>query len=128
MEISPKPKKASRFKIGRIATAVAFALVICSFGVGPARAADDHRGGGGNRGGGEHRGGGNDHRGGGGDRGYHGGEDGGHWGGGYYAPGPDYYVAPEPYGYYGPAPCYGPDYNEDCGPPPPSGITLFFGF
>ena len=24
---------------------------------------------------------------------------GGHWGGGYYAPGPDYYVAPEPYVY-----------------------------
>ena len=54
---------------------------------------------------------------------------GGHWGGGYYAPGPDIYVAPEPYayGYGGPAPCYGPYYEEDCGPPPPSGVSLFFG-
>ena len=46
--------------------------------------------------------------------GYHGGYHGGHWGGGYYAPGPDIYVAPEPYayGYGGPAPCYGPYYEE----------------
>ena len=97
-----------RSKIGRIATAVAFALVIGSFGVGPAGAAD-------------HRGGGNraaDHRG--------GGDRGGYRGGGYaptvvdnyYAPAPDYYVAPEPY-YYGD----GPEYVA----PPPQGISLFFG-
>jgi hypothetical protein len=52
---------------------------------------------------------------------------GGHWGGGYYAPGPEYYVAPEPYSYYVPGPCYGPYDESDCGPPPPSGISLFFG-
>jgi len=112
MEISPKPKKELRSKIGRIATAVAFVLVIGSVSVGPARA-DEHRGGGERRGGGdEHRGGG-DH-----DRGrnvyiapqpdY------------YYAPQPDYYVAPEPYEYYPPQPDYYP-------PPPPEGILLFFG-
>ena len=109
MQVSPKPKKALCSKIGRIATAVAFALVIGSFGVGPARAADEHRGGGG------------DHRGG-GDRGrgptvyvapqpdY------------YYAPQPDYYYAPEPYEYYPPQPDYYPP------PPPPEGVNLFFGF
>ena len=113
MEISPKPKKASRSKIGRIATAVAFALVIGSFGVGPARADDDHRGGDRGRGGDQHR---DD-----GDRGrgpnvyyapqpdY------------YYAPQPDYYYAPEPYEYYPPQPEYSP-------PPPPEGVNLFFGF
>jgi hypothetical protein len=97
-----------RSRIGRVATAVAFALVICSFGVGPARAADAHRGGGGNRAAG------------------HGGDRGGYRGGGYaptvvdnyYAPAPDYYVAPEPY-YYGD----GPEYVA----PPPQGISLFFG-
>ncbi len=127
MEISPKPKKELRSKIGRIATAVAFALVIGSVSVGLARAAE--RGGGGNRGGGgQARGGGGDHRGGGG---YHGG--GGHWGGGYYAPGPDIYVAPEPYVYVPAlAPCYapgyeGPEYEPYCSPPPPPGISLFFG-
>jgi len=52
---------------------------------------------------------------------------GGHWGGGYYAPGPEYYVAPEPYSYHVPGPCYGPYDESDCGPPPPSGISLFFG-
>ena len=124
MQVSSKPKSQLRSKIGRIATAVAFAVVICSFGVGQAGAADDHhRGGGGGRGGGEHRGGGDRGHGG----GYHGGWGGDHYGGGYYAPGPDYWVAPEPYGYYGPAPCYGPDYNEDWGPPPPDGVSLFFG-
>ena len=140
MEISPKPKKASRSKIGRIATAVAFVLVICSFGVGSARAAD-HRGGGDGQahgGGGDHRGGGGErgYRGGGGDHGgggYRGGGGGGHWGGGYYAPGPDIYVAPEPYVYVpAPAPCYapgyeGPEYDPYCSPPPPPGISLFFG-
>jgi hypothetical protein len=109
MQVSSKPKTQLRSKIGRVATAVAFALVICSFGVGPARAADDHgndRG----RGGGEHH-------------------DGGDRGRGpniyyapqpdyYYAPAPDYYVAPEPY-YYGDEPQYVA--------PPPQGISLFFG-
>jgi hypothetical protein len=125
MEISPKPKKELRSKIGRIVTAVAFALVIGSFGVGAARAADNRGGGGGQAhgGGGQAHGGGDRGHGGGG---YHGGGGGGHWGGGYYAPGPDYYVAPEPY-VYAPAPCYGPYYESDCGPPPPSGISLFFG-
>jgi hypothetical protein len=110
MQVSSKPKTQLRSKIGRVATAVAFALVIGSFGVGPARAADAHRGGGGNRAAGH---------GGGGDRG-------GYRGGGYaptvmdnyYAPAPDYYVAPEPY-YYGD----GPEYVA----PPPQGISLFFG-
>jgi hypothetical protein len=123
MEISPNPKEELRSKIFRIATAVLFALAIGSFSLAPARAAD-HRGG--DHGGGDH-GGGRDHSGG----GYHG--DGGHWGGGYYAPGPDYYVAPEPYVYVpAPAPCYAPgyeggEYDPYCNPPPPPGITLFFG-
>jgi hypothetical protein len=110
MQVSPKPKKESRFKIGAIATAVAFALVIGSFGVGSARA-DDHRGGDRDRGGDQHRD--NDRR---GYRGpavvyaqpdY------------YYAPQPDYYAAPEPDYYYAPAPQYDS--------PPPQGISLFFG-
>jgi hypothetical protein len=134
MEISPNPKKELRSRIFRIATAVAFALAIGIFSLAPTRAADhgggDHGGGdhgGGNRGGGD-RGGGGDRRGG-GDHG-----DGGHWGGGYYAPAPDYYAAPEPYAYVpAPAPCYapgyeGPGYDDPyCSPPPPQGITLFFG-
>ena len=128
MQVSPKPIKVSRSKIGRIAIAVAFALVICSFGVGSAGAAE-HHGGGGDGGG---HGGGGDHRGGGG---YHGdgGWGGGHWGGGYYAPGPDYWVAPEPYVYVpAPGPCYapgyeGPEYDPYCNPPPPPGVSLFFG-
>ena len=111
MQVSPKPKKASCSKIGRIATAVAFALVIGSFGVGPARA-DEHRGGDRGRGGDHHDGG---------DRGrgptvyvapqpdY------------YYAPQPDYYYAPEPYEYYSPQPEYYP-------PPRREGFNLFFGF
>lgn len=111
MQVSLKPKRELCSKIARIATAVAFALVIGSFGVGPAGAADDHRGGGGHRVAVQH--------GGGGDRGYRG-------GGGYaptvvdnyYAPQPDYYAAPEPY-YYAP----GPEYVA----PPPQGISLFFG-
>ena len=112
MEISPKPKKELRSKIGRIAAAVAFALVIGSFGVGPARA-DEHRGGDRGRGREQHH-------------------DGGDRGRGptvyvapqpdyYYAPQPDYYVAPEPYEYYPPQPDYYPPR------PPPEGINLFFG-
>jgi hypothetical protein len=111
MQVSPKPKKELRFKIGAITTAVAFSLVIGSFGVGPARAADDHRGN--NRGAAQHHD--NDNRG-----GYRGG--GGSYGpavvDNYYAPQPDYYAAPEPY-YYGDAPQYDA--------PPPQGISLFFG-
>jgi hypothetical protein len=128
MEISPNAKKELRSRIFTIATAVAFALAIGSFSLAPARAAD--------HGGGDRRGGGGDHRGGGGDRrgggDYHRG--GGHWGGGYYAPAPDYYYAPEPYSYVpAPAPCYepgyeGPGYDDPyCSPPPPQGISLFFG-
>jgi hypothetical protein len=106
------PKKASRFKIGRIATAIGFALVIGSFGVGPARAADDHRGGGGgNRGAVAHR-----------DSGYHGARRGSvNYAAtdNYYAPAPNYYYAPEPEQYYGP--------EQDYSAPPPEGISLFFG-
>jgi hypothetical protein len=109
MQISLKPEMKLRSRIARIAAAIGFALVIGSFGVGPARAADNHRGGGGNRAPAQR---------GGGDRGgYRGG--GGGYGGtvvdNYYAPQPDYYAAPEPY-YYGDAPA-----------PPPQGVSLFFG-
>ena len=123
MEISPKPGKELCSKIGRIATAIAFAFMICSVAVGPARAVDQHghgggghAGGGGGHGGGGH--GGGDHRG-----GHGGGGHGGGWGGGgnyYYAPAPNYYTAPEPDYYYGPEPEYYP-------PPPSQGINLFFG-
>ena len=93
MEISTRPGKDSRSKIGRIAAAFAFALVIGSFFVigsvcvAPAHAAEH---GGGGHGGGGHGGGG--HRG----DGYRGdGYD------SYYAPGPGYYTEPEPDYYYG---------------------------
>jgi hypothetical protein len=105
----------SRFKkLGKIATALAFGGLLCALPVSSALA--DHHGGGhgGYHGGHAYHGGGHY---------YHG----GHWGGGYYAPGPDYYVAPEPYGYYGPGPCYGPDGEYDCGPAPAPGVNLFFG-
>jgi hypothetical protein len=121
MKISPKPKNESRSRIGRIATAVAFALVIAFIPLAQAPAAEH---------GGGHGGHGDGHGGGGYHGGYHGG---GHWGGGYYAPGPDIYVAPEPY-VYTPGPCppdYEPPYYEGpdyyCSPPPPPGINLFFG-
>jgi len=112
MQESTKPKIELRSKIGRIAAAVGFALVLGSFALGPARADNDHRGGDRGRAGDQHRD--ND------DRGYRG-------GGGYYAyqqpdynyytPQPNYYAAPDPY-YYGP----GPGYEA-----PPQGISLFFG-
>jgi len=95
-------KKEFCSKIARIAGAIAFTLVIGSFGAGPAHA--EHRGGGAHRGGGYHGGGGYW----GGGRGYWGG------GGGY----PDYYYAPQPY-YYG----EGPQYEF----PPPEGLRRFFG-
>ena len=89
MQVSPKPKIELRTKIGRIAAAVGFALVIGSFAAGSARADNDHHGD--DHHGYHHRGNYN--------RGYH--------GGGYYAPDynyytpqPNYYAAPDPY-YYG---------------------------
>lgn len=111
MRISPKPKKELRSRMGRIATAVAVALVIGSFTVSSARA-DEYHGDDRGRGGDQHRD--NDHR----DyRGpavvyapqpdY------------YYAPQPNYYDAPEPEQYYAP----GPQYDAR----PPQGISLFFG-
>jgi uncharacterized protein DUF3824 len=110
MEISPKPGRELRSKIGRIATAIAFAFVICSVAVGPARA-DDRRG--------------HDDRG--GDR-HHDNRDRGERGPNvYYAPQPDYYYAPPPNYYNSPEPDYyyapQPEYH-----PPPPGIRLFFGF
>ncbi len=115
MQVSLKPKIELRSKLARIAAAIGLAVVIGSFGVGPARA-DEHHGGN-NRGGDQHHDNGN--RG-----GYRGG---GYHGGGYaptvvdnyYAPQPDYYAAPDPDYYYG----SGPGYDA----PPPQGISLFFG-
>lgn len=111
MEISSQRGKELRVKIGRIATTVAFAVVMCGVTAGPVCAADQH--GHDNRGGGQHH---DDHG-----RGRHRPEvrsapqpD------YYYAPGPNYYSAPEPQYYY-PAQ---PDYE----PPPSQGINLFFGF
>jgi hypothetical protein len=111
MQESPKLEIELRSKIGRIAAAVGFALVIGSFAAGPVRAGDAHRGGDRDRGGDQHRD--NDNR---GYRGpavvyapqpdYN-----------YYAPQPNYYAAPDPY-YYG----SGPGYEA-----PPQGVTLFFG-
>ncbi len=114
MQAWPKPKEELRSKIGRIATAVAFALVICSFGVGAARA-DDHHGNDRGRGGDQHHDGGDRDRGRGPNIYYAPQPD------YYYAPQPDYYYAPDPYEYYPPQPEYYP-------PPPPEGINLFFGF
>jgi hypothetical protein len=110
MEISPKPGRELRSKIGRIATAIAFAFVICSVAVGPAHA-DDRRG--------------HDDRG--GDR-HHDNRDRGERGPNvYYAPQPDYYYAPPPNYYNSPEPDYyyapRPEYY-----PPPPGIRLFFGY
>lgn len=120
MKNSMTPDKNSRpifARFGRLAAALAFGGLLCTFPAmhaTSAMAAYHHDGG---------HGGGHAYHG-----GYHGGyHHGGHWGGGYYAPGPNYYAAPEPYGYYGPGPCYGPDGEYDCGGPPPSGINLFFG-
>jgi len=115
MRVSLEPKIKLRSRIAQIAAAVGFALVLGSFAVAPAGAADNH-------GGGDH---GHAQRGGGGG-GYHGGYRGGGGGYGgptvvdnYYAPAPDYYASPEPYDYYGPGPTYGEA--------PPQGVSLFFG-
>jgi len=112
MQISLEPKIELRSKIARIAAAVGLALVIGSFGVGSARAADNH--------------GGNYH---GGDQHHDNGNRGGGYRGGpavvyaqpdyYYAPQPDYYAQPEPYNYYGDSPEYPAA--------PPQGVSLFFG-
>jgi hypothetical protein len=96
MQVSPKSKKKLLSKIGSIATAVAFTLVIGSFGVGSARA-DNHRGDDRGRGGDQHR-----------DNDNH-----GHRGPAvvyvprpdyYYTPRLNYYAPPEPDYYYGPGP------------------------
>jgi len=105
MKISPMPENQLRYKIGKIGTAIAFALVIGSFAVGSASAADrghDARGGG-------HSAPRDDHR----DRG-HADDRGGRPDNNYYAPPPNYYTAPEPYYYDSPEPA-------------PAGINLFFG-
>jgi hypothetical protein len=99
-----------RARIGRIAAAVGFALVVGSFAVGPARADNDHNGRDRDRGGDQHRD--NDNR------GYRGPVYASQPDYNYYAPQPNYYAAPDPY-YYGP----GPGYDT----PPPQGINLFFG-
>jgi hypothetical protein len=104
MKISPKPGKQLRYKIGRCATAIAFAFVIGGFAVGPARAADNR--GHDARGGDQH----SDNR----DRGERGHAVYRSQPDNYYAPPPNYYVAPEPYYYDSPQ-------------PPPEGINLFFG-
>ena len=97
----------------RIATAIAFALIlICAFGVGSIRADDRH-----GHDGGDHGRGHDDH-----DRGYRGPQV-------YYAPQPDYYYAPPPNYYSQPDPYeYYPPPQPGYYPPPPSeGINLFFG-
>jgi hypothetical protein len=110
MQVSLKPRMELRARIGRIAAAVGFALVVGSFAVGPARADNDHNGRDRDRGGDQHRD--NDNR------GYRGPVYAAQPDYNYYAPQPNYYAAPDPY-YYGP----GPGYDT----PPPQGINLFFG-
>jgi hypothetical protein len=116
MEVSPKPKIELRSRIGRIAAAVGFALVIGSFAVGPAHADNDHHG--------RYRGHYGRHYN--YNRGYRGG--GRYYGGDryyayqqpdyyYYRPQPNYYSAPDPY-YYGSDRRY-----EARG----HGLSLFFG-
>lgn len=111
MEISSKPKKRMRSKIGTLAAVIATGFVICSFAGGSAHAAD--------RGGQDARRGGGDAR----HSDERGRDDRGRDGRGhsvyaqpdnYYSPPANYYAAPEPY-YY------------DAPQPPPEGINLFFG-
>jgi len=107
MEISYKQLHA---RIGRLATAFAFAFVICGVAGGTAFAADHGHG---NHGGGQSHG----------NSGHAGHRDGGHavyHRDNYYAPGPNYYSAPEP-DYYTTQPNYYPSQ-------PSQGINLFFGF
>jgi hypothetical protein len=114
MKVSPEPKKEVRSAMGKIATAVAFALVIGSLGVSAARA-DEYRGDDRGRHGNQYRD--ND------DRGYRGPSYA-------YAPQPDYYYAPQPDYYYAPEPNYyyesRPTYAYDA--PRSQGFNLFFGF
>jgi hypothetical protein len=109
MQESPKSKIELRSRIGRIAAAVGFALVIGTFAAGPAHAG--HHGGDRDRGEYRHRD--ND------DRGYRGGryyayQQPDYY---YYRPQPNYYAAPDPY-YYGSDRGYRST---------PRGVTLFFG-
>ena len=112
MQVSLKPKMELRSRIGRIAAAVGFALVVGSFAIGPASADNDH-GGGRDRGSDQHR---ENNA-----RGYRGGDRGHVYASqpdyNYYEPQPNYYAAPDPY-YYG----TGPGYEA-----PPQGVNLFFG-
>jgi hypothetical protein len=112
MDTSSTHKKSrSMFtKIGKIATAIAFAGLTCGLTAGSAWAAHHHD---------YHYRGHVEHR------VYHGRG----WRGPaiaysgpdyYYAPAPDYYYEPEPYEYYPPQ----PDYY----PPPSEGMNLFFHF
>jgi hypothetical protein len=103
-------EKKLRSKIGSVVTAVAFTLVIGSFGVGSARA-DNHHGDDRGRGGDQHSD--NHNRGHRTCRGLRAQAD------YYYTPRPNYYAAPEPDYYYG----SGPGYDT----PPPEGSNLFFG-
>src|SRR5258707_10772452 len=110
MEVSLKPRMELRSKIGRIAAAVGFALVIGTFAAGSAHAG--HHGRDRDRGGDHYRYNYN--------RGYHGG--GRYYGDRqpdyyYYAPQRNYYAAPDPY-YYGPDRSYSS---------PPRRVSLFFG-
>jgi hypothetical protein len=105
MKILPMPENQLRYKIGRIGTAIAFALVIGSFAGGSAGAAD--------RGHDAHNGGG--HPAARDDRNAHGHDDyRGRPDNNYYAPPANYYAAPDPYYYDSPEPA-------------PAGINLFFG-
>jgi hypothetical protein len=106
MQVSLKPKGKSRSKIVRITTAIGFALVIGSFGVGSVLADSPGHD---NHGGAQHHDDGNH----GGDRGHR---------GGYAPPSTNYYYAPQPNYYTAPEPYY---YNNN--EAPPSGISLFFG-
>ena len=112
MQVSLKPKMELRSRIGRIAAAVGFALVICSF-AGPVRAdGDDNRGGDRDRGSDQYRDNDNrDYRGG---NNYAYQQQPDYY---YYAPQPNYYAAPDPY-------YYGSDRGYSA---PPPGVSLFFG-
>src|SRR5579859_7482718 len=109
MKISYEPGKELRARIARIATAFAFAFVICGVATGAAYA-DQH--GHGNRGNSQYRGNSwhNRHR-----SYYHSAPQ-----DNYYSPGPNYYSAPEPSYYYAPQPDY---YSQQ----PSQGVSLFFG-
>jgi len=111
MQVSPEPKKEVRSAMGKIATAVAFALVIGSLGVSAAKA-DEYRG--------DDRGRNDQYR----DndnRGYRGPSFA-------YAPQPDYYYTPQPDYYVAPEPDYYYESRPRYVAPQPQGFGLFFGF